>query len=143
MKATERLRFFKALMLLATTFNEPMSEARLEGYFIALEDLDVANLEHAVRSLLRTARFFPRPAEIRESLNGSMEDRAALAWADFLNGSVTDPIGRAAIDGMGGTWEIRNNMRTDRAETTFMALYRALWRKQDETTVESQRALTP
>ncbi len=58
----DRPRFVEAMTVLAATLNEPMSEARLAGYWLALNDLDVEAVEGALVSLLRSAKFFPKLA---------------------------------------------------------------------------------
>lgn len=65
MTAADRGRFAACLTALAETFAEPCSVARLEGYFAALEDLPLPAVEAAIQGALRTATFFPRPAELR------------------------------------------------------------------------------
>jgi hypothetical protein len=73
---------FAVLMLgLGETYGEPVSEARMEIYFAALSDLDLPDIRAALNVLVRTSKFFPRPAEIREAVCGSAEDRAELAWS--------------------------------------------------------------
>jgi multidrug efflux pump subunit AcrA (membrane-fusion protein) len=66
MTETDHERFVELLTLLATTFDAPMGSTRLEGYWRALEDMPLDALELAVDQALRTLRFFPKPAELRE-----------------------------------------------------------------------------
>ena len=66
MTAADRPAFAELLALLGETFHEPISEARVAGYWIALHDLPLPALQAAVREALRSCRFFPRPAELRE-----------------------------------------------------------------------------
>ena len=99
MNTPDRLPFFKALMLLAVTLKEDMPDARLEGYWIALRDLELANIEWAVRDLLGSVRFFPKPVEIRErcelasghlppeeawALVASLEEEDSVVWTDEI-----------------------------------------------------------
>ena len=86
-------------MLLAVTLKEDMPDARLEGYWIALKDLELANIEWAVRDLLGSVRFFPKPVEIRErcelasghlppeeawALVASLEEEDSVVWTDEI-----------------------------------------------------------
>lgn len=65
-------------------FGESVSEVRMELYFRALADLPLPDLSTALQTLVQTSKFFPRPAEIREALTGSIEDQAELAWVGLL-----------------------------------------------------------
>jgi hypothetical protein len=65
MTAENRARFAELLALLSEAFNEPVSEARAAAYWLALEDVDIRWIEHAIRTSLREAEFFPRPARLR------------------------------------------------------------------------------
>ena len=72
---------FATLMLgLGETYGEPVSDARMEIYFSALSDIDLSTLRKAATAHVRMSKFFPRPAELRDVLEGSQEDRAELAW---------------------------------------------------------------
>jgi hypothetical protein len=66
MTAADRPAFAQLLALLGETFREPISEARVAGYWLACEDVPLPALQAAVREALRTCKFFPRPAELRE-----------------------------------------------------------------------------
>jgi hypothetical protein len=72
---------FATLMLgLGETYGEPVSDARMEIYFNALADMDLSDVRKAATAHVRMSKFFPRPAELRDVLDGSPEDRAELAW---------------------------------------------------------------
>lgn len=76
---------FALLMLgIGETYGESVSDARMELYFAALADLELAELRAAATAHVRTSKFFPRPAELREAIDGRAEDRAELAWIDML-----------------------------------------------------------
>jgi hypothetical protein len=76
---------FATLMLgLGETYGEPVSDARMEIYFAALADLDLAAIRQSATAHVRTSKFFPRPAELREAISGSADERADLAWVQLL-----------------------------------------------------------
>ena len=77
----DRAAFGRMLYALGDTFNEPVTDLRVEAYFDALRDLSIGDVLTAGRLAIREARFFPRPVEIRELIAGKVEDRAELAWA--------------------------------------------------------------
>jgi hypothetical protein len=62
----DREVFYTALALLAETLGEPLSPARMAGYVAGLEDAPFVAVQIGLREALKTCRFFPKPAEIRE-----------------------------------------------------------------------------
>ena len=76
----DRAAFGRMMFALGDTFHEPVTELRVEAYFDALRDLPIADVLVAGRAAIRDARFFPRPIELREHLDGKVEDQAELAW---------------------------------------------------------------
>lgn len=80
----DQTKFATLMMTLGETFNEPVSKVRLDAYAMALSDLPVADVLAAMQDCIRTCKFFPRPAEIRERVTGDTEDRAQLAWASVV-----------------------------------------------------------
>lgn len=115
-------RFSAALAGAAETLGEPMSATRIEGYFVALRDLPIDAVERALAQAMREWRAgggrpnFPRPADLRDLVTGTPDDRAALAWSRLLgaieiHGSYVsvdfrDPAMHAAIEAMGGWAEM-------------------------------------
>lgn len=81
MTDTDRPRFARLLVALSETFNEPISEVRADVYFQTLSEFDVESVEHAAHRLLRTATFFPKPAEFVTLLEGDVADQGELALA--------------------------------------------------------------
>lgn len=76
---------FAALLLgLGETYGESVSPARMEIYFAALSDLDLDEIRAAANVHVRMSKFFPRPAELREAIQGAADDRADLAWMAVL-----------------------------------------------------------
>lgn len=90
MTTTDRAPFAELMLGLGETYGEPISDARLEIYFAALADLELADVRRAAGLLVRTTKFFPRPVELREACGGgpdgggSADERADLAWVDLL-----------------------------------------------------------
>lgn len=129
MRQPDDVAFF-ALELTKTAelFGEVMSESRTLLYFEALENLALQDVVKGLRLARQRSKFFPKPAEIRERIEGSDEDQAALQWSHALRGSreALDGVAGDVIARMGGMWEIRNNMTTYVAERAFTRLYRAL-----------------
>lgn len=118
MTADDRAAFATLMLGIGETYGEPVSDARMEIYFAALVDLDLAAIRAAATEHVRTSKFFPRPAELREAVDGSADDRAELAWAATLQlvrryGYYTvppaeawpDPATEAAAMTMYGGWQ--------------------------------------
>ena len=90
----------------------PMSEAGLQLMFSALEEFPLAVVIRAVGAHLKTGKFFPKPAEIREQIQGSAADRGRAAFQQVLEAirrfgiyqSVKwpDPCIHYALDRLGG-----------------------------------------
>lgn len=80
MKGTDREDFAALMLGLGETYGEPVSDARMEIYFAALEDVPLSSIRAAATAHVRTSKFFPRPAELREAITGPLEDLAEVAW---------------------------------------------------------------
>jgi hypothetical protein len=78
---TKHQRFVAAMTLLANTFNRDVTPA-LEGYWLALRDLDETSLKRAVGRALQECKFMPAPSELL-ALSGkgrNVEAECATAW---------------------------------------------------------------
>jgi hypothetical protein len=84
MKTSDRPAFAEVLAYLREAFGGEVSTMRAEVYFDALEDLDLEAIQAAAKVAVRTKTFFPKPAELRELIEGSTEDRAEVAWQHVM-----------------------------------------------------------
>lgn len=143
---------FAALMIaLSETFNEPVSDIRIEAYFDALSDLECAEVLAAGHWAIAECRFFPRPVELREIARGSENDQAETAWDEMrrlvrsvgymgIDGRGTppefssEPMRRAALELYGGWVALCSNLPNGRDDTApaflgarkaFIASYKA------------------
>lgn len=130
--------FAAELAGLAEVFGEQVSQVRAQLYFEALSTFTLDEVRAAVRGAIRGCRFFPKPAELIEMLQGSAEDQAEVAWGRFLHalthhGTYTsvdfgDPILHAVIQTQFGGWHETWKLTTDEtrfAHIEFVKLYRA------------------
>lgn len=101
MTPQDRQAFATLMLGLGETYGEPVSDARMEIYFAALSDLPLKVVRAAANLHVRTQKFFPRPSELREGVEGSTQDRAELAWMAVLR--LVRRYGRPGIDGKGQT----------------------------------------
>ena len=68
--------------LLGEVFNEPVSETRIRAYWQALRDIPMSELVAAIKYTIRNNRFFPRPVDIREIIEGTPEVKQAEMLAE-------------------------------------------------------------
>lgn len=76
-------RFTNAMLALAEVFKNPVSERLTTTYYESLKDLTIEQFETAAQHVIDTGRFFPKPVELREAVEGNQSDEAALAFAEF------------------------------------------------------------
>jgi hypothetical protein len=141
MRDEDRAAFARMLFAVGDTFNEPVSELRAEAYFDALNDLPIADVLAAGRRAIAESRFFPRPVELREMIDGTMDEAAEIAWGKVqrLVRSVgytgtpawpDEPTRRAALELYGGWVRLCSSLPADGPELLgyrkqFVATYKA------------------
>lgn len=81
----DRTRFARQMTVLSVTFDREISDELGEIYFRAGADFSIAQFERAVALAVAECRFFPKPVELREMIEGTAGDRAAAAWEIALN----------------------------------------------------------
>lgn len=66
--------------------NKPVNDIKMRLYFKALEDLTIDELNVAVINLMKSKTFhvLPTPAEIREAAQGSIEEKAEIAFESMM-----------------------------------------------------------
>jgi hypothetical protein len=121
--------FTKLLDLLGETFRTEVSEIRRLAYFDALSDIPLADVAVAVRALLRTAKFFPKPVEIREAVYGDLGRVIESEWLALHQAMATigayrslicdNPVLGQTILAMFGSWP--QACRTDLSDEMWAA----------------------
>lgn len=74
------------------------TEAALLGYWIALSDCELAQVQAACYRAMRQSKFVPKPAELREFIFGRVEDRGLLAWTDVLKHAAVGAYAHVDFD---------------------------------------------
>lgn len=75
---------FAGLMaLLAETFDKDLNPQRVEIYARALAEYPIEVIAAAVDETVRRLKFFPKPAELIELIEGSPDDQAEHVWGQF------------------------------------------------------------
>jgi hypothetical protein len=125
--------FGEQLALLGEVFNEPVSALRAAAYWDALHDLPARAVRAAMHDLVGSARFFPKPVEIREPATQRMrEAQLLLAAPTRIANAITD-----------AAYTAQDEARERRVEAAKRAEYFskppftsaerwAFWRAQDE-----------
>jgi len=148
MKQIDRPKFAGLLKLLAETYNNgkepsmPLSEL----YFRVLEKYEIGQIETAVLKILESRVYngFPKPAEIIEQIEGSVDDKTVIAWATvshailhtgaYRSVDFEDRTINAVIDSMGGWIELCSTPENEMVwkQKEFERLYKAFYGRRYE-----------
>ena len=120
----------QALLGAAAAYRETLSAESIDVYWQGLCDLPAADVIPAIGKLIRTSKWFPKIAEIRELIEGKPEElaeaEAEAAWQrvlEYVNGWHPD-IGQMSDS------TIRLTRREQIALGAIGGIYR-LWEEQD------------
>jgi hypothetical protein len=130
--------FAAEMTMMAEVFGEALSAPRIAAYFAALEEHPIEAVQEACRRAIKTQRFFPKPADLAETIHGSLDDRATYQWAQVMlkaryQPHEMDEVAHLAVELMGG-WRdqiqwLRQIHATHRDEDNqrrfFIQMYRA------------------
>lgn len=105
-------KFIALMAMLSENFGQKNTKLKIELYFNALKDFTIGQVEKAVYQAVKTLRFFPKVAELRELIEGDRQSRALLAWRkaidtrDYYYGAnfIDDPIIPYCIRELFGTY---------------------------------------
>lgn len=81
---TNRREFRQCVEAMFVSLGGEFSDAALLGYWIALGDMELKQLQQACYRAMRECRHVPRPAELREFVFGKPEDQSLIAWTDAI-----------------------------------------------------------
>ena len=137
-------RFAQVLQVLAEAMGETLAPARVAIYFKVLSRFEIEALERAAYIHIERSKFFPKPAELIELIEGTIDDKAVLAWSRTLRAIETvgtyesvdfgDAILHATITAMGGwteawRWERMDSKEQGYLRHQFCVTYEALTRQ--------------
>jgi hypothetical protein len=116
MTNADRECFGELLAQLGDVFGEELSAARVHGYWLALEDLPLGDVERSVAEALRECKFFPRPAELR-ALAGAQP--VTPGWvnrqlSNGLSGKPVDPFVALFVERLGGWRGVEDRLPVER-----------------------------
>lgn len=141
-KNNRALGIAAAITMLAEAFGRQATDVTFRAYIAGLEGLSVEQIETGVNRALRTCKFMPAPAELRE-LSGELkgQDRAVKAWLAFEKAVATiggyktvsfdDVVINAVVRSVGG-WQHCCTMSPTEFDTflrkKFIDAYDSLYR---------------
>jgi hypothetical protein len=139
MKPADADAFTLEMVKAAEIHREQLSEARIVAYFEILAECELDDLRDAFRAHSRSCKFFPKPSELIELIEGSLEDRAELAWMQVrkvIRGEArlqvvahSDPAITPAVYSVFGGWMEAQQVKTDDLQfrrRDFIRCYRTM-----------------
>lgn len=116
--------FAETMLAAGVVFNRDVDELLIDVYMDTLAGYPLDDCASALRSLMKTSTFFPKPVEIISALQGSKKDQSLDAWPEVKklasNSSEAksdDPITEAVVSQMGGWTRLG---RTPEKEWTWL-----------------------
>lgn len=115
MKNQELEAFSMAFGVMAEVFNEPISDVKISAYWDCLRDLDHETILQSMSQCVKHSKFFPRPADIRELVEGTRWDKANLQLMKLQREIVSvgrygtpvlEPEMEMAVFHLGGWWAV-------------------------------------
>lgn len=113
----ERAQFLAAFTALSEMHGKAFSDNMKKFYFSCFEKFDIAVVVEAMRKATMSLKFFPKPVELVELIEGTKEDVTVTAelWADRVletaskhgrnaNPQFSDPVVNAVIKNRFGSW---------------------------------------
>lgn len=111
MGSEDKQPFKEAMEAMFAAFDREATKASFMGYWMGLQDMELRSVQAAVALAMRRCKFLPKPAELRELVEGPPETQAELAWNDVLKATALGPYKHidfadkcinAVIRGLGG-----------------------------------------
>jgi len=139
-----RKKFAELFSILCEAFDrKPLSDGLIEIYWKMLSPFSEEEVNQAINQAVITLKFFPKPAEILEILQGDKQDRAMIAWekvfralgrvGTYASVKFDDPVIHSTIELMGG-WIELGKITTDEIkwkQKEFEKIYLVMGRKKE------------
>lgn len=97
----DKTKFAMGIEMLAEFFGKQVSEAILEGYWIALSDLTDDEYRKAVTAALKQSKFFPAGAELR-----AFAGRKRLEAPYHAPAKLSPDLGKWTRGELPGDWRV-------------------------------------
>lgn len=113
---TNETVFRNFMLTIGELYDREMSALLQNVYWKALEPYTDEQCERAFNTVLVKTKFFPKPAEIVQEIEGNIEDLATNAWlavqktvrrvGTYQSVKFDDPVIHSVIESMGGWIEL-------------------------------------
>lgn len=140
---TKYERFLKYMHRIAELFDRELSESVISLYWEALKDNSDQDIMKAFNLAVKSCKFFPKPAELIEFIEGDNKDQGLLAWekvykairsvGSYQSVRFDDQAIHSCIELMGG-WPMLCQSRVDEMkwkQKEFEALYKVMVKRGD------------
>jgi len=133
MKSEDRELFNKAMLDTYDIFGKEANVRTIDLYFRLFEKYDINTILNALESVLKTSKYYPKPSEIIEQIEGgNPDDMADEAYTDFMRFYhdcdifpviFSDKITMRVLKDMPNwNWDIKNN--TDNGQSLYFEFKR-------------------
>lgn len=78
------IKFKEYMATICELFDKSLSKLLTDLYWKVLEPYTDEQCEKAFKEIIYSSRFFPKPADFIEAIEGTKKDRATEAWLDVL-----------------------------------------------------------
>lgn len=106
------IKFKEYMATLCELYDRTITELLTDLYWKVLEPYTDEQCEATFKEIIYSCKFFPKPVDFLEILNGKKENRATEAWLEVLNAvarignyqsvKFSDPVIHSVINAMGG-----------------------------------------
>lgn len=110
------IKFKEYMTMLCELHDKILSDMMKDLYWKVLEPFTDEECERAFKELIYSTRFFPKPVDLIEILQGKKQDQATLAWLEVLGAiksighyksvKFSNPVIHSVINAMGGWPEL-------------------------------------
>lgn len=80
MTSLDQKNFAIEMARLAEGYQSPLSSARIQVYFDALDEFELADLTVVMRESIKRRKFFPKVAEIRHDVKERLKEQQKATW---------------------------------------------------------------
>jgi hypothetical protein len=108
----DEVKFKEYIATLCELHDRKVSRLLTDLYWKVLQPFTDEQCEAAFKELIYSSKFFPKPADFMEILNGKKENRATEAWLETLNAiarignyqsvKFSDPVIHSVVQALGG-----------------------------------------
>jgi hypothetical protein len=108
----DKIKFKELITALCELHDKKLSQTLADIYWESLKQFTDEQCIKVFKELILTSRFFPKPVDFIEILNGKKQDQATIAWIEVLGAvksignyqsvKFSNPAIHSVINAMGG-----------------------------------------